>query len=349
MNDLTKLTDLRNDCLWRIEKSEDIWYAVDRNGEKTAIINDETEDLCHGDVIELTQKGKVIRLHDGSSSSALVYVTNQCNSNCIMCPDSVKARTRPNHITSEYLMEYISLLPSDLSHVDITGGEPTLLKYQLLPLIQRMTEQAEKAEVLMLSNGRSFADRKYAEKFSAFSNKKFKIEIPVHSAEPGKHDLIAGCPGSFAQTMAGIHHLLETGAEVGIRIVVSRLNYQELNSIIQFIHQEFPAVRYINIMGMEVLGNAWKNRELVWIEMDELKFYLQSALEESFRCGIEPGLYNFPLCLFDRKYWYCYKNCISDYKIRYFDQCEKCGEKLKCGGFFFSTYHYTKYKVRVLG
>lgn len=185
MNDLTKLTDLRNDCLWRIEKSEDIWYAVDRNGEKTAIINDETEDLCHGDVIELTQKGKVIRLHDGSLSSALVYVTNQCNSNCIMCPDSVKARTRPNHITSEYLMEYISLLPSDLSHVDITGGEPTLLKYQLLPLIQRMTEQAEEAEVLMLSNGRSFADRKYAEKFSAFSNKKFKIEIPVHSAEPG--------------------------------------------------------------------------------------------------------------------------------------------------------------------
>ena len=149
--------------------------------------------------------------------------------------------------------------------------------------------------------------------------------------------------------MAGIHHLLEAGVEVGIRIVVSRLNYQELNSIIQFIHQEFPAVRYINIMGMEVLGNAWKNRELVWIEMDELKFYLQSAPPHRFRCGIEPGLYNFPLCLFDRKYWYCYKNSISDYKIRYFDQCEKCGEKLKCGGFFFSTYHYTKYKVRVLG
>ena len=159
--------------------------------------------------------------------------------------------------------------------------------------------------------------RLFRRKISTFSNKKFKIEIPVHSAEPGKHDLIAGCPGSFAQTMAGIHHLLETGVEVGIRIVVSRLNYQELNSIIQFIHQEFPAVRYINIMGMEVLGNAWKNREIVWIEMDELKFYLQSALEESFRCGIEPGLYNFPLCLFDRKYWYCYKNSISDYKIRY--------------------------------
>ena len=348
MKNFTKLTDLRKDRLWRIEKSEDIWYAADVNGEKFAIERAEGEELCHGDVIELTQKGKVIRLHDGSSSSALVYVTNQCNSNCIMCPDSVKARTRSNPVTYEYLMEYISLLPSDLMHVDITGGEPTLLKYKLQPLIRHMTEQAEEAEVLMLSNGRSFADRKYAAEFAVFSDKRFKIEIPIHSAQEDRHDLIAGRPGSFVQTKAGIHHLLAYGVKVGIRIVVSRLNYMELNSIIRFIAQEFPSVKYINIMGMEVLGNAWKNREIVWIEMDELKPYLQSALEESFRCGIEPGLYNFPLCLFDRKYWYCYKNSISGYKIRYFDECEQCGEKQKCGGFFFSTYHHTKYKVRVL-
>lgn len=348
MKNLTKLTDLRMDCLWRIEKCEDGWYAADINGERVLIENKENEEICHGDVIEITQSGKVIRIHDGSSSSALVYVTNQCNSNCIMCPDSVKTRTKPNHITYEYLMEYISLLPSDLMHVDITGGEPTLLKYQLPSLIEKITGQAEEAEVLMLSNGRSFANRKYAERFADFSGKRFKIEIPVHSADLHKHDLIAGHSGSFAQTKAGIHHLLENGVEVGIRIVVSRLNYRELDSIIEFIHQEFPSIGYINIMGMEVLGNAWKNREIVWIEMDELKPYLQNALEKSFQCGIEPGLYNFPLCLFNRKYWYCYKNSISDYKIRYFDECEECMEKQKCGGFFFSTYHHTKYKVRVL-
>ena len=40
-------------------------------------------------------------------TSALIYVTNQCNSNCIMCPDSVKLRTRPNEITPENLKEQI--------------------------------------------------------------------------------------------------------------------------------------------------------------------------------------------------------------------------------------------------
>ena len=100
-------------------------------------------------------------------------------------------------------------------------------------------------------------------------------------------------------------------------------------------------------MGMEVLGNAWKNKEIVWEEFDSLQPYLQKALEVCFRCGLRPNLYNFPLCLFDRKYWYCYKSSISGYKIRYFEACDACGEKHRCGGFFFSTVHQTNYKVRV--
>ena len=355
MKNLIKLEDLSSDCLWRIEKRETQWFAVNVRGEEyqtelnfTEDFNHTKQELHHGDVVEVTEKGKIQMLHDGSSSSALIYVTNQCNSNCIMCPDPEKVRTRANQITMEYLMEYISLLPSDLMHVDITGGEPTLLKYQLPLLIAETVAHTKDAEILMLSNGRSFADRTYADEFAAFSAEKFKIEIPVHSADPSRHDLIAGHPGSFRQTIAGIHHLLENGIEVGIRIVVSRLNYQELNSIIHLVHREFPRIRYINIMGMEVLGNAWKNRQTVWVEMDEVKPYVQKALEESFACGIDPGLYNFPLCLFERKYWYCYRNSISGYKIRYFEVCENCAERQKCGGFFFSTFHHTKYKVRVL-
>lgn len=282
-----------------------------------------------------------------AESSALVYVTNQCNSNCIMCPDSVKLRTRPNEVTRENLLEQISEINLEAEHVDITGGEPTLLKEQLPELIEAVFRQAPDAEVLMLSNGRSFAAGGYTERFSAFAHRRLKIEIPIHGDCAELHDRIAGCPESFVQTRAGIHHLLEAGMEVGIRIVVSRLNYSRLNELIRFISREFPEIRYVNLMGMEVLGNAWKNREQVWIEFDEVKDSLQQAVEQCFACGIIPSLYNYPLCLFDRKYWYCYRNSISDYKIRYFEECEKCTEKSRCGGFFASTYRYTRYKVRV--
>ena len=282
-----------------------------------------------------------------AESSALVYVTNQCNSNCIMCPDSVKLRTRPNEVTRENLLEQIGEINPEAEHVDITGGEPTLLKEQLPELIEAVFRQAPDAEVLMLSNGRSFAAGGYTEQFSAFAHRRLKIEIPIHGDCAELHDRIAGCPESFVQTRAGIHHLLEAGVEVGIRIVVSRLNYSRLNELIRFISREFPEIRYVNLMGMEVLGNAWKNREQVWIEFDEVKDSLQQAVEQCFACGIIPSLYNYPLCLFDRKYWYCYRNSISDYKIRYFEECEKCTEKSRCGGFFASTYRYTRYKVRV--
>lgn len=282
-----------------------------------------------------------------AESSALVYVTNQCNSNCIMCPDSVKLRTRPNEVTRKNLLEQISEINPEAEHVDITGGEPTLLKEQLPELIEAVFRQAPDAEVLMLSNGRSFAAGGYTERFSAFAHRRLKIEIPIHGDCAELHDRIAGCPESFVQTRAGIHHLLEAGVEVGIRIVVSRLNYSRLNELIRFISREFPEIKYVNLMGMEVLGNAWKNREQVWIEFDEVKDSLQQAVEQCFACGIIPSLYNYPLCLFDRKYWYCYRNSISDYKIRYFEECEKCTEKSRCGGFFASTYRYTRYKVRV--
>lgn len=337
---------LRNDCLWRIEKSDSNWLAVNIKNEQIMIENQDM--LNHGDVVEISQDGEIHLIHNGSSPNALIYVTNQCNSNCIMCPDSVKVRTKENTITFSYLMEYISLLPSDLLHVDITGGEPTLLKYQLPVLIEKIFEQAENVEILMLSNGRSFADYAYTASLIPFSKKQFKIEIPIHSANPQTHDLIAGCSGSFLQTMQGISQLLKIGIEVGIRIVVSKMNYEELDDIIQLICNEFPKIRYVNFMGMEVLGNAWKNRDCVWIELDELKPYIQHAIEKSFSLGIQPILYNFPLCLFDKKYWYCYRNSITGYKIRYFEQCDLCSEKQKCGGFFFSTFYHTKYKVKIL-
>ena len=147
--------------------------------------------------------------------------------------------------------------------------------------------------------------------------------------------------------MRGISNLLKNGIEVGIRIVVSKLNYRELTSIIQEVKRKFPEIKYINIMGMEILGNAWKNKDIVWEEFENIKPYVEKAVEQCFACGIEPGLYNFPLCLFERKYWYCYKNSITDYKIRYFTECEECKEKRECGGFFFSTFRRTNYKVRV--
>lgn len=43
-----------------------------------------------------------------------------------------------------------------------------------------------------------------------------------------------------------------------------------------------------------------ENKETVWEEFENIKPYVEKAAEQCFSCGIEPGLYNFPLCLFKK-------------------------------------------------
>lgn len=342
-----KINELPLLSMWKVLMTDDSVYVEDTTKNRIKI-DDEGMEFHHGDVIEINDIGNVNVLHDGSSEAGLIFITNQCNSNCIMCPDSVFSRTRKNEITREYLLKYIELLPSDLMHVDITGGEPTLLKYDLLDVLCAAVDHFEDADILMLSNGRSFASGKYTERFIQFKESRLKVEIPIHSATPYLHDKIAGCKGSLEQTMTGIGNLIKQGISVGIRIVVSKLNYRYLNEIIDLISERFPMITYINIMGLELLGSAFKNKKDVWIEFDEIKDSLNKVIEYAFLRGIEPRLYNYPLCMFDKKYWYCYKKSITSYKVRYFKECDQCSQKNACGGFFASTFHNTNFKVKIL-
>lgn len=342
-----KINELPPLSMWKILVIENTVYVEDTTKNRIKI-EDESRNFHHGDVIEINDNGNINLLHDGSSEAGLIFITNQCNSNCIMCPDSVFSRTKKNEITKEYLLKYIDLLPSDLMHVDITGGEPTLLKYGLLEVLCAAIDHFETADILMLSNGRSFAAGKYTEGFMQFKESRLKIEIPIHAATPFLHDKIAGCKGSFEQTMAGINNLIKQEISVGIRIVVSKLNYRHLNEIVELISEKFPMITYINIMGLELLGGAFKNKKDVWIEFNEVKDSLNEVIEYTFLKGIEPRLYNYPLCMFDEKYWYCYKKSITGYKVRYFKECDQCSQKDACGGFFVSTFHNTNFKVRIL-
>lgn len=299
--------------------------------------------LLKGDILKPISMGKYTKLHDSSSESACLFVTNKCNSNCIMCPDTIHSRQKNNDIKLSFLQEYLLLLPTDLPFLDITGGEPTLLKNDLLTLIDIAIDHFERVSIMLLSNGRAFADKNYSHTFYKYKNENMVIEVPLHGFDSSTHDRIAGGMGCFLQTITGIQNLLNIKLNVGIRIVISKLNYKYLHKIIRYIGTNFTGIRYINLMGLEMLGNAYLNKEKVWIEFEEIKDILQKNIELCFLYGIEPHLYNFPLCLFDKKYWSVYRKSISLYKIIYLDGCLGCGIKNSCGGFFKSTAHVTDY------
>lgn len=57
-------------------------------------------------------------------------------------------------------------------------------------------------------------------------------------------------------------------------------------------------------------------------------------------------MYNFPLCNLDERLYSIAHKSITDYKIRYKEQCENCLVKEQCGGFFNSTINVKDIEVK---
>lgn len=300
-----------------------------------------TEALEDYDVIEVQETGIIRIVYRDSSTDNVLFITNKCNSNCVMCPDADSNRRRDIGERVEYLTQLIELIPSDVPHLTITGGEPTLIRWELLKLLERCRERFETTEFLMLSNGRSFCVEEYRDAFLQSIPQKFRLAVPLYSDISKNHDAITRSPGSFAQTLQALK-ALQAHLDLEIRIVVMRQNYKELPSIAKFVVRELPKTKWISIMGMELLGNAALRRDELWVDYMETTPYIEQTAKELLSAGIATSVYNYPLCGLPRNLWPISMQSITDYKVRYKPECEECMVKNLCGGFFFSTIRYEK-------
>ena len=293
--------------------------------------------LLDYDVIEMINKRYIRVLYRDDSEDNAIVVTNQCNSNCIMCPDSDTVRNTKENPDIKKLIEQVRCIPSDTNHITITGGEPGILKEDLITLLKECKVNLSDTEFLLLSNGRIFANTDFVNKVKENIPNKIRIAIPIYADNEKLHDSITRSKGSFEQALEGIKKLLNRNIPVEIRIVVLKKNYKELENIANFIVKEIPNVDRVHIMALEMLGNAFKNKEEVWVDFDKIKKHVYKACMILIKAGIVTKLYNFPLCKVDNRILSIADRSITDYKIRYKEECERCSAKNMCGGFFNST------------
>ena len=65
-----------------------------------------------------------------------VFMTESCNSNCVMCPMSRDSRKRGNHCSDDAWAEALAVLHKRrYRHISITGGDPFLMAERLLSLM----------------------------------------------------------------------------------------------------------------------------------------------------------------------------------------------------------------------
>lgn len=290
-----------------------------------------------GDIISINENGRCIRLFDSTENDATIFLGGNCNSNCIMCPSTDFERRTDYSDIGETVGELIEMLPGELPHYVVTGGEPTFQTSLFLRTMGRLAERFPRAEALLLTNGRSFSSKNLLHMLLAHCPPFLTAAIPIHGATSQVHDEISRSPGSFEQTMQGLDNLLAAGVAIEIRIVVTLLNCDVLMDIAKLLVQRFKNINRVNFISLEVRGNCARYKDQVYIDPSTSFIKSRSAINYLIEHGIPVGLYNYPLCCVDKGYWtICYRS-ISGYKVRYEDECVQCDLKENCGGLFVTT------------
>ena len=303
-------------------------------------IADKVRRLDTYDIITIDDRGILDHIFEISNEDATVFITGKCNSNCIMCPTSDKERQKDG-FSDDQLEKMIDMLPTDTPHIVITGGEPTLRTELFFRTMGQVADRFPDTEVLLLSNGRSFASLKMVERLLSHCPQNLTIAVPIHGADSQLHDAITRAPGSFVQTCLGLSHLLKRKVNVEIRIVVSKLNVKHLTEIADLIANRFSTAAIVNFIGLETRGNCAKNYQDVYIDCKGSFPYVRQAVNVLIRHGINTSLYNYPLCAVDEGYRSLCRKSISPWKVRFPASCDACSARPYCGGFFDTTLNLT--------
>jgi His-Xaa-Ser system radical SAM maturase HxsC len=303
--------------------------------------------LKSGDVVTLFPRSGLVRtVFRPDSVHNFLFATQRCNSFCLMCSQPPVDRDDSELVRIN--LETVRLIEPPLSHLGITGGEPTLLGDGLLQILDELRARLPDTNIHMLTNGRRFAWPQFVDAFMAFAHPRLTVCIPLYSDNAPEHDYVVQARGAFDQTIQGLHRLARYEQPMEIRVVLHKLTIPRLNDLAHFIYRNLPFARHIALMGLEITGFTRPNLSKLWIDPYEYQIELKRAVEYLTIRGMNVSIYNHPLCLLPRDLWKFARRSISDWKNVYFEVCATCGVREQCGGFFMSADRQHSSHIRAL-
>ena len=283
-----------------------------------------------GDIVSIMPDGIVSILYRTSWQDLTLFITNQCNSACIMCP---QVCDNSGHFLDMNL-QILKLRPENVKHIGITGGEPTVFPDVVVDLLEQVHNIYPDTPVSFLTNGRAFKNMKLVERITSIGHSKLLFCIPLYAANYEQHDYIVGSKGAFVDTIKGIFNLFRMRQLIEIRTVLFSKTIGNIKLLADYISRNLPFVRHVAIMGMEYSGYAAKNSNEFWIDSFDYKDILDSAVLSLHRRGMMTSIYNIPLCLLTERVRFLARDSISAWKKTYPVSCNTCSVKEQCCGIF---------------
>lgn len=291
--------------------------------------------VAAGDIISVSESGLYILFRKRSNSNML-FVTEQCNHQCIMCsqpPRNIDDSWRVNEC-----LAIVDLMDDENGQVlGISGGEPSLLGEGLIDIIRHCKESIPKTHLHILTNGAAFSDREKVERITSVGHEKLIWGVPIFGSTPQQHDYHTQVSGSFDRTIHGLYNLALFNQAIELRVVLTLNILENIEVLSEFILRNLPFAQSVALMGLEPTGYARKNYQEVWCEIEDFSESIGRAASHLQACSVNVQLYNIPLCKLPAELHYIAVQSISDWKNLYLEECKVCSKQGQCCGFFQSV------------
>ncbi len=159
-------------------------------------------------------------------------ITRTCNLKCIHCYTDSEAKDYPGELTTKEGKKLIEELAEfGIPALLFSGGEP-LIRPDLFELVAHAKKQNLRCT---LSTNGVLINKEVAKKIkeSGF------VYVGISLDGIGEiNDKFRGKEGAFKKAMEGFQNCVELGQRVGLRLTLTRHNYENLNEIFDFIEKE---------------------------------------------------------------------------------------------------------------
>ncbi|MDK2849384.1 MAG: hypothetical protein PWR32_51 [Candidatus Woesearchaeota archaeon] len=260
----------------------------------------------------------------------VVNATTKCNQMCLNCPNDDNFRAY--NLTKDEVLKFIDEnWGDDIRIVSFIGGEPTISPF-LFDILFHVLKKKRDLRIHINSNGMMFYYQAFCDKFLFLKERgfDFHIEFGFYSPFSIVHDQITQVKGSWDKSLIGLKNLLSRGFDVGIRTVVSKMNYKTLKFYGDMIRKEnLYRISSFTFIGMDVIGMALQNKDRMLVSHLEIAPEIEKAIANLINAGFSSEkiqIHLLPKALFSPRFrqFVVKSGCVGGAFMDNGPECKRC-------------------------
>lgn len=213
-----------------------------------------------------------------------------CINDCLFC---VVADKRPfgDKTIRQIKDELKDSFEQGIREVVFTGGEVSV-RNDIFEIVSFARELGY-GNIQIQTNGCRFSSLPFTKKMIISGMTEFAPALHGHNA--GLHDSLTQRPGSWRQTVLGIHNVRKLGIRILTNTVITKQNYRYLPDIASLLVK--LKVDQFQFAFVHIMGNALKNYRNIVPRISQVTSYLKKGLDTGIKSGIRVMAEAVPLCL----------------------------------------------------